>query len=129
MALARDRILGAAIGGGVSRPLLSARKPCAWTTGRTAEGVVNLLPVDRINEHEGARLPGSSPECSGEKARDVLPGVESFPHRLRVFEGGEKVTSRAEVLGDRTIRRDPSLRWLDIQIYTSSIIKRIHEGS
>jgi hypothetical protein len=24
---------------------------------------------------------------------------------------------------------DPSLRWLDIQIYTSSIIKRIHEGS
>jgi hypothetical protein len=67
------------------------------------------LPVDRINEHEGARLPGSSPLCSGGKARDVLPGVGSFPYRLTVFRGGEKVTSRAEVLGDRTIRREKAL--------------------
>jgi hypothetical protein len=31
-------------------------------------GVVNLLPVDMINEHKGARLPGSSPLCGGGKA-------------------------------------------------------------
>jgi hypothetical protein len=62
-------------------------------------GVVNLLPVDMINGHEGARLPGASLLCGGGKARDVLPGVESFPHLLTVCGGGEEVTSRAEVLG------------------------------
>jgi hypothetical protein len=65
-------------------------------------GVVNLLPVDMINEHEGTRLPGLSRLCGGGKARDVMPGVESVPQLLTVYGGGEEVTSGAEVLGDRT---------------------------
>jgi hypothetical protein len=44
------------------------------------EGVVNLLPIDRINEHEGTRRPGASVFCGGGKARDVLPGMASVPH-------------------------------------------------
>ena len=73
-------------------------------------GVVNLLPVDRINEHEGARRPGASVLCGGGKARDVLPGVESLPQLLTVFGGGEKMTSQAEVLRDGTIRGEEALR-------------------
>ena len=69
-------------------------------------GVVKLLPVDMINEHEGARLPGLSRLCGGGKARDILPGIESLLHLLTVFGGGEEVTSRAEVLRDGTIRRE-----------------------
>jgi hypothetical protein len=72
-------------------------------------GVVNLLPVDMIHEHEGARLPGSSLLGGGGKARDFLPGVESVPHLLTVFGGGEEVTSRAEVLRDRPIRGQEAL--------------------
>jgi hypothetical protein len=74
-----------------------------------AEGVVNLLPVDRINEREGARLPGSSVLSGGGKARDVLPGVESFSQLLTVFGDGKKVTSQAEVLGNGTIGREEAL--------------------
>ena len=73
------------------------------------EGVVNLLPVDMITEHEGARLPESSRLCGGGRARDVLPGVESVPHFLTAFEGAEEVPSRAEVLGDGTIGREEAL--------------------
>jgi hypothetical protein len=62
-----------------------------------------------INEHEGARRPGSSGLCSDGKARDVLPGVESFPQLLTVFGGAEAVTSRAEVLHDGTISREEPL--------------------
>jgi hypothetical protein len=70
-----------------SRPLLMALKPapnrehCVERVGASGivNGVVNLLPVDRINEHEGARLPGASVLCGSGKARDVLPDVESMP--------------------------------------------------
>ncbi len=72
-------------------------------------GVVNLLPVDRINESEGARLPGSSVLCGGGTVRDVLPGAEFLPQFSTVFEGGEKVTSWAEVLSNGTIRGQKSL--------------------
>jgi hypothetical protein len=70
----------------------------------TNEGVVNLLPVDVINEHEGARLPGASRLCGGGKARDGLPGVESVPQLLTVLGSGQPVTPWAEVLGDGTMR-------------------------
>jgi hypothetical protein len=73
------------------------------------EGVVNLLPVDMMNESEGARLPGSSVLCGGRKVRDVLPGAESLPQFSTVFGGGEGMTSRAEVLCDGTIRREEAL--------------------
>ena len=73
-------------------------------------GVVNLLPVDMINAHEGARWPEASRLCGGGKARDVLPGVESLSHHLTVFGGGEEVTSRAKVWRDGTIRREEALR-------------------
>src|SRR5262245_478232 len=76
---------------------------------RTFYGVVNLLPIDRINEAEGARRPGSSVLCGGGKARDVLPGVESLPELLTVSGGGEKVTSQAEVVGDGTIGGEEAL--------------------
>jgi Magnesium chelatase, subunit ChlI len=72
-------------------------------------GVVNLLPVDMINEHNGARLPGSSLLCGGGETHDFLPGVESFPRLLTVFGGGEEVTSRAEVWRDWTIRGKEAL--------------------
>ncbi len=72
-------------------------------------GVVNLLPVDMINEHRGARLPEASHLCGGGKAREFLPGVESLPQLLTVFGGGEEVTSRAEVLRDGTICREEAL--------------------
>jgi hypothetical protein len=62
-----------------------------------------LLPVDMINEHEGARLPGSSRLCGGGKARDFLPGVESFPYFLTVLGGGQAMPSWTEVLGDGPI--------------------------
>jgi hypothetical protein len=62
-----------------------------------------------INEHEGARRPGSSLLCGGGKARDFLLGVESFPQLLTVFGGAEEVTSRAEVLHDGTIRREEAV--------------------
>jgi hypothetical protein len=74
-----------------------------------AIGVVNLLPVDRVNEHEGARLPGSPLLSDGGKARDVLPGVESFSQVLTIFGGRKKVTSQAEVLRDGTIGREEAL--------------------
>jgi hypothetical protein len=70
---------------------------------------VNLLPVDRIHAHEGARLAEASRLCGGGKARDVLPGVESLPQLLTVCGGGEEVTSRAEVLRDGTIGREEAL--------------------
>jgi hypothetical protein len=70
---------------------------------------VNLLPVDRINEHKGTRLPGSSRLCGGGKARDVLPGAESVPQLLAVRGGGQPVTPWAEVLGDGTMRREKAL--------------------
>jgi DNA invertase Pin-like site-specific DNA recombinase len=73
------------------------------------EGVVNLLPIDRINEHGGTRLPGASVLCGGGKARDFLPGMASFPHLLTVFRGREEVTARAEVWGDGTIDREAAL--------------------
>jgi DNA invertase Pin-like site-specific DNA recombinase len=73
------------------------------------EGVVNLLPIDRINEHEGTRLPGASVLWGGGKARDFLPGIASFPHLLTVFRGREEVTARAEVWGDGTIDREAAL--------------------
>jgi hypothetical protein len=72
-------------------------------------GVVNLLPVDMIHAHEGARLAEASRLCGGGKARDVLPGVESLPQLLTVCGGGEEVTSRAEVLRDGTIGREEAL--------------------
>lgn len=72
-------------------------------------GVVNLLPVDVINEHAGVRLPGASCLCGGGKARDVLPGVESLPQLLTVLGGGQSVTPWAEVLGDGTMRREKAL--------------------
>ena len=67
------------------------------------KGVVNLLPVDMLNEYKGARLPGLSCLCGGGKAREVLPGVESFPQRLTVFGGGEEATSRTAALRDRPV--------------------------
>jgi hypothetical protein len=70
---------------------------------------VNLLPIDRINEHEGTRLPGASVLWGGGKARDFLPGIASFPHLLTVFRGREEVTARAEVWGDGTIDREAAL--------------------
>src|SRR5262249_22014962 len=76
---------------------------------RTTGGVVNLLPIDMLNEHKDTRRPGSSRLCGGGKARDVLPGVESLSHHLTVFGGGEEVTSRAEVLGDGPIGREEAL--------------------
>jgi hypothetical protein len=105
--------------------LLQGPKPCEAAIGtlsfgivrdgrscvnENSDGVVNLLPVDRINEHEGARRPGASVLCGGGKARDVLPGVESLPQLLTVFGGGEKMTSQAEVLRDGTIRGEEALR-------------------
>jgi hypothetical protein len=33
--------------------------------GHLREGVVNLLPIDRLIEHEGTRLPGASVLCVG----------------------------------------------------------------
>jgi hypothetical protein len=78
----------------------------------TKMGVVNLLPVDRGNESEGARLPGSSILCGGGKARDVLPGAESLPQFSTVCGCGEEVTSQAEqaeVVRDGTIRREEAL--------------------
>jgi hypothetical protein len=68
-----------------------------------------LLPIDRINEHEGTRLPRASVLCGGGKARDFLPGMVSFPHLLTVFRGREEVTARAEVWGDGTIDREAAL--------------------
>jgi hypothetical protein len=62
-----------------------------------------LLPIDRINEHKGARLPGSSVLCGGWKVRDVLPSVESLPHFLAVLRSREEVASRTEVLRDWAI--------------------------
>jgi hypothetical protein len=69
-----------------------------------------LLPVDRINEHEGTQLPGESLLCDDGKARDVLPGVEPSPQLLTVCGGWEEVASRAEMLGDGTIRGEEPLR-------------------
>jgi hypothetical protein len=40
-------------------------------------GVVNLLPVDRINGYAEARLPGSSVLCGGREGGECLPGVLS----------------------------------------------------
>ena len=40
-------------------------------------GVVNLLPVDMINEHEGARLPEASRVCGGEGAGSHNGGFRS----------------------------------------------------
>jgi hypothetical protein len=74
------------------------------------KGIVNLLPVDRINEHEGTQLPGESLLCDDGKARDVLPGVEPSPQLLTVCGGWEEVASRAEMLGDGTIRGEEPLR-------------------
>jgi hypothetical protein len=56
-------------------------------------GVVNLLPVDRINGSDGARRPGSSALCGGRKVRDVLPGAESLPQFSTVCGSGEEMTS------------------------------------
>jgi hypothetical protein len=78
-------------------------------THNSYQSVVNLLPIDRINESEGARRPGSSVLCGGGKAREVLPDVESLPQLLTVFGGGEKVTSQAEVLRDGTIGGEEAL--------------------
>jgi hypothetical protein len=72
-------------------------------------GVVNLLPVDIINKHEGTRLPGLSRLGSGGKARDVLPGVESVPQLLAVLGGGQPVTPWAEVLGNGTMCSEKAL--------------------
>jgi hypothetical protein len=75
----------------------------------TTYGVVNLLPVDMLNEHKGTRQPGSSRLCGGGKVRDVLPGAESLPQLSTVVGGGEAMTLRAEVLRDGTIRREEAL--------------------
>jgi hypothetical protein len=54
----------------------------AWAGKRAGgggcDGIVNLLPVDRVTAHEGARLLGPSVLSDGGKARDFVPGVESF---------------------------------------------------
>jgi hypothetical protein len=60
------------------RELFAGCRSVMWAHWRGL-GVVNLLPVDRINEHDGARRPGSSVLCGSGKVRDVLPGVESAP--------------------------------------------------
>jgi hypothetical protein len=70
------------------------------------KGVVNLLPVDRIHEHEGVRPPGSSRFCGGGGAREVLPAVASLRQLVTAYGSGEKVTSWAEVLGDGTLGRE-----------------------
>jgi hypothetical protein len=72
-------------------------------------GVVNLLPVNRINESGGARRPGSSVLRGGRKARDVLPGAESLPQFSTVCGSGEEMTSQAEVVRDGAIRREEAL--------------------
>jgi hypothetical protein len=82
--------------------LLTIVQPQSSRT-RTPGDVVNLLPVDMTNEYEGARLPGSSHLCGGGTARDVLPGVESFPHFLTVLGGGQAMPSWTEMLGDGPI--------------------------
>ena len=63
---------------------------------------VNIWP-------EGRRPPQSSLLRGGWKARDLLPGGESFLHLLTVYGGREEVTSRAKVLGDRAIGREEAL--------------------
>ena len=72
-------------------------------------GRCQLVAVDLINEHEGARLPGLSLLCGGGKVRDFLPDVESVPHFLTAFGGAEEVPSWAEVLGDGTIGGEEAL--------------------
>jgi Homeodomain-like domain len=83
--------------------------PQSHTRGQVVVGVVNLLPVEMINAHEGARWPEASRLCGGGEARDVLPGAESLPQLSTIFGGGEEVTSRAEVLRDGTICREEAL--------------------
>jgi hypothetical protein len=61
------------------------------------KGVVNLLPADMLNEYKGTRLPGLSWLCGGGKARDVLPGVESFPQLLTVCAIDSSVGPRSQV--------------------------------
>jgi hypothetical protein len=91
---------------------------CGWlgshvlrgSTLTMRDGVVNLLPIDLINAHAGARRPGSSRVCGGGKTRDVLPGVESFPQLLTVLGGGQAVTPWAAVLGDGPVGGEEALR-------------------
>src|SRR2546426_8115900 len=68
-------------GGGRSRGICAE---AAADASLPPPGVVNLLPVDMIHEHEGARPPGASLLCGSGKARDFLPGVESLAHLLTV---------------------------------------------
>lgn len=50
------------------------------------------------------------PLCGHGRARDLLPDLESLGHFLAILGGEDPMTSWLEVLGDKTICREETLR-------------------
>ena len=87
------------------------RAPLAYTPSYLAEKrFCQLVETESVTRQTG-RVPGPScllgrPFCT----RHLGPTRESLPHLLTVRRRGQQMPSRAEVLGDGSIRRQKTLR-------------------
>src|SRR6266568_4444840 len=66
-------------------------------------GFVNLLRLKLSSNAQIVYLVLSYPVSSPLRARDFGPALESLPHLLPVVRRRQQMSSRSEVLGDRTI--------------------------
>jgi hypothetical protein len=73
-------------------------------------GIVNLFVRMPSSGSEVGELHVTRPLGGDDRARHVLPDLESLRHFSAILGGGEPVASRSEVLGDGTIRGEEPLR-------------------
>ena len=73
-------------------------------------GFVNLLRLKLSSNVPIVYLIPSYPLSSPLRVRDCGPALESLPHLLPVVRRRQQMSSRSEVLSDRTIGRQEALR-------------------
>jgi hypothetical protein len=77
------------------------------SSGRT--GIVNLFVRLPSSGREVGELHVTRPLGGDDRARHVLPDLESLRHFSAILCGGKPVASRSAVLGDGTIRGEKPL--------------------
>ena len=78
-------------------------------TGGGPRGIVKLTIPERITRHSGRRVSLGPSLCGYGRIRDLPPDPESVRHLLTVLGGGEEMSTRSEVLGNRAIGGEKAL--------------------
>jgi hypothetical protein len=86
------------------------RKPRPRRSKLDPFGFVKLLRLRRFSG-ERVSFPGPPrPLGSPLRSRHFGPTLKSVPHFLAILQRGQQMTSRSEVLGNRTVRGEKPLR-------------------